>query len=122
MTKIIRKTSKDNIWTDNGSIRSKKIGQIKKIIWKNFACRTEFMSQGYRKQQNFMKKCVKKVRLLFLNIINSKKFGQTELIKVSIQCFSMLFCMQNLKPNNLEFFVRPNSKRKVVDSPMIILA
>ena len=30
--------------------------------------------------------------------------------------------MQNLKPNNLEFFVRPNSKCKVVDSPMIILA
>ena len=45
----------------------------------------------------------------FVCIISSKKFGQTELIKMSNQCFSMLFYMQNLKPNNLEFFVRPNS-------------
>ena len=48
-------------------------------------------------------------------IISSKKFGQTELIKMSNQCFLTVFCMQNLKPNILEFFVRPNSKCEIVD-------
>ena len=56
------------------------------------------------------------------SIISSKKFGQTELINMSNQCFSTLFCMQNLKPDNLELFVRPNSKCKIVDYPMIMLA
>ena len=56
------------------------------------------------------------------DIISSKKFGQTELIKMSKQCFSTFFCMQNLKPDNLEFFVRPNSKCEIVGYPMIMLA
>ena len=50
-------------------------------------------------------------------IISSKKFGQTEIIKMSNQCFLKLFCMQNLKPDNFELFVRPNSKSKIVDYP-----
>ena len=47
-------------------------------------------------------------------IISSKKFGQTDLIKRSNQCFWTLFCMQNPKPNNLKFFVGPNSKCKII--------
>ena len=56
------------------------------------------------------------------NYDSQEKFGQTELIKMSSQYFSTLFCMQNLKPNNLEFFVTPNSKCEIVDYPMIMLA
>ena len=55
-------------------------------------------------------------------ISSSKKIGQTDLIKMKNQFFPTLFCMQNRKPNNLEFFVSPNSKRKIVDKPMIMLA
>ena len=32
------------------------------------------------------------------------------------------FCIQNLKPNILEFFVRPNSKCEIVNYPMVMLA
>ena len=55
-------------------------------------------------------------------ISSSKKIGQTDLNKMKNQFFPTLFCMQNRKPNNLEFFVLPNSKRKIVDNPMIMLA
>ena len=41
---------------------------------------------------------------------------------MSNQCVSTLFCMQNLEPNNFEFFVRPNSKFEIFDYPMIMLA
>ena len=55
------------------------------------------------------------------SIISSKKFRQTKLNKMSNRCVSTLFCMRNLKPNNLEFFVRLNSKCEIVDYPMIKL-
>ena len=57
-----------------------------------------------------------------ISINSSKKFGLTELIKTRSSAFRHFFCMQNLKPSNLEFFVRPNSKCNVVDYPMIMLA
>ena len=36
--------------------------------------------------------------------------------------YSSLFWMQNLKPNNLEIFVRPNSNCEIVNYPMIMQA
>ena len=47
---------------------------------------------------------------IFFNIISNKKFAQTVLIKL------------NLKPKNLDIFVRPNAKCEIVDYPMIMLA